>query len=295
MVRFVTVALSLSLMILLGACQSFIGAFSADDNIAAAQSAGPPAGAFNTALQQEYVGIAQTEIDEFDFQHADGFALKGIAAGNGEMVLPADPANWRHSAEKASELTASRGMLLDALDGGGRELAPADSARAQAMFDCWNQEEETANEGHQPDDIAFCRAGFWDALALVREAIKPKPMAEPAPIPPEPPARTYLVFFDFDKTDIRSDSASILERVIGAIAELGSNSVDLIGHTDTAGPATYNMGLSVRRADAVRDYLQGMGVSAAINTIGRGEDDPRVPTPDGVAEQENRRVEIHIN
>jgi OOP family OmpA-OmpF porin len=293
MVRIVPVALSLSLLMLLGACQSFVGAFSAEDNVAAAQSAGPPAGAFNSALQQEYAGIAQIELDEFDFQHADGFAKKGIAAGNGESVMPEDPANWRLTEEKASELTASRGMLLEALDGGGREKAPGDAARAQAMYDCWVQEEETANEGHQADDIAYCRSGFWDALALVRDAIKPEPMA--APIPPEPPARTYLVFFDFDKTDIRPDSASILERVIGAIGELGASSVDLTGHTDTAGPADYNQGLSERRADAVRDYLGGMGVSATLNTSGRGEDDPRVPTPDGVAEQENRRVEIHIN
>ncbi len=294
MVRFVPIALAMSLMVLLGACQSFVGAFSAEDNIAAAQSAGPPAGAFNTALQQEYIGIAQVELDEFDFEHADAFARKGIAAGNGESVMPEDPANWRLSEEKASEFTAARGMLTKALDGGGRDKAPADAALAQATYDCWIQEEETANEGHQPDDIAACRDTFWDALARVQEAIKPMPMAE-VMIPPEPPARTYLVFFDFDETVIRPDSASILERVIAAIGELGSSSVNLTGFTDTAGPADYNMGLSDRRADSVRDYLQGMEVPAALNTSGRGEEDLRVPTPDGVAEQENRRVEIHIN
>ena len=106
MKRFVPVVLSMSLLVLLGACQSFVGAFSAEDNIAAARSAGPPAGAFNTALQQEYVALAQIELDEFDFEHADHFARKGIAAGNGESVMPEDPANWRHGAEKASELTA---------------------------------------------------------------------------------------------------------------------------------------------------------------------------------------------
>ena len=225
MVRFVPIALSMSLMVLLGACQSFVGAFSAEDNIAAAQSAGPPAGAFNTALQQEYIGIAQVELDEFDFEHADAFARKGIAAGNGESVMPEDPANWRLSEEKASEFTAARGMLTKALDGGGRDKAPADAALAQATYDCWIQEEETANEGHQPDVIAACRDTFWDALARVQEAIKPMPMAEVV-IPPEPPARTYLVFFDFDETVIRPDSASILERVIAAIGELGSSSVN---------------------------------------------------------------------
>jgi OOP family OmpA-OmpF porin len=190
-------------------------------------------------------------------------------------------------------------MLLDALNGGGREKAPADAARAQAMYDCWIQEEETRNEGHQPDDIAFCRDGFWDALGKVQEAIKPEPepMAapEPAPIPPEPPARDYLVFFDFDKTDVRADSAAILDRVVEAMAELESNSITLIGHTDTMGPAEYNETLSVSRAFAVGDYLAGKGITTGVSTSGKGQTDLRVSTPDEVNEQENRRVEIRIN
>ncbi|MEE8145094.1 MAG: OmpA family protein, partial [Kiloniellales bacterium] len=183
-------------------------------------------------------------------------------------------------------------------NGGGREKAPADAARAQAMYDCWIQEEETRNEGHQPDDIAFCRNGFFDALAKVQEAImEEEPMAapEPAPVPPEPPARDYLVFFDFDKTDVRADSAAILNRVVEAMAELDSNSVTLTGHADRAGDADYNQGLSERRAASVRDYLAGEGITTGISTSGKGETDPRVPTPDGVSEQENRRVEIRIN
>lgn len=124
-----------------------------------------------------------------------------------------------------------------------------------------------------------------------------EPMAapEPAPVPPEPPARDYLVFFDFDKTDVRADSAAILNRVVEAMAELDSNSVTLTGHADRAGDADYNQGLSERRAASVRDYLAGEGITTGISTSGKGETDPRVPTPDGVSEQENRRVEIRIN
>jgi OOP family OmpA-OmpF porin len=286
-----------SLLFLLGACQSFVGAFSAEDNLEAAKNTGPPAGAFDAALQQEYIGISQTELDEFDFQHADLFARKGIAAGNGEAVVPEDPSNWQLPADKADKLGRARQMLVDALNDGGREKAPGDAARAQAMYDCWIQEEETRNEGHQPDDIAFCRDGFWDALGKVQEAIKPEPepMAAPAPIPPEPPARDYLVFFDFDKTDIRSDSAAILDRVVAAMSELGSDSISLTGHTDTMGPAEYNQTLSVSRAFAVGDYLEGEGITTGVSTSGKGETDPRVSTPDEVNEQENRRVEIHIN
>ncbi len=287
-----------AMLLFLASCQAFVGAFSADDNIEAAKMAGPPAQPFSAALQQEYIGIAQMEVDESDWEHGDLFARKGIAAGNGEMVMPEDPANWTFSADKAQELGASRDMLLGALDGGGREVAPDEAAKAQAMFDCWIQEEEIENEGHQPADIAACRSAFWDNLAIVQTAIAPKPepepMAEPVPAP-EPVARDYLVYFDFDKTDVRADSASILDRVVEAMGEVGSNSVTLVGHTDTMGPAEYNQSLSVNRAMSVSDYLESKGITRGISTSGKGEADPRVATPDEVMEQENRRVEIRIN
>jgi OOP family OmpA-OmpF porin len=111
----------------------------------------------------------------------------------------------------------------------------------------------------------------------------------------EPPARDYLVFFDFDKTDIRPDAASILDRVAQGVFTVGSSSIALVGHADASGPATYNQWLSERRAFAVREYLLGKGIAADVIAKGRGEQDPRVDTNDGVEEQENRRVEIRIN
>ena len=292
MLRLVPLALSASLMISLGACSTFIGAFSAEDNIAAASSATAAPGTFNEFVRQEYVERAEAELAESDYRSADIHALKALAAAGGESVMPQDPASWPMGDDKVSELSAARVQLLEALDGGGREAAPADATHAQAMFDCWVEEQA---EGHQPEDIQACREGFWNSLAKVQDAIKPMPQAAPAPLPPEPPARDYLVFFDFDETAIRTDSASILERVISAIGELGSGSVTLTGHTDTAGPAGYNQGLSEARAAAVRDYLTNMGATAEVTTSGKGESDPRVPTADGVNEQENRRVEVRIN
>jgi OOP family OmpA-OmpF porin len=283
-------------LVLLAGCQSFIGAFSAEDNLEAARNAGPPAGAFGAALQQEYIAIAQIELDEYDFEHADTFALKAIAAANGEDVQPEDPGDWTLSRDLAGQFYAARGQLLLALDNNGRTAAPGDAAQAQAMFDCWIQEQELANEGHQPEDIAACREAFEAALARVQEAIaEPEPMAEAPPPAPEPPARDYLVYFDFDKTDIRTDAASILDRVAEAVVELGSGEVSLTGYTDTAGPDEYNQTLSVKRAVSVRAYLEGLGLTVTMSTSGKGEHDLRVPTPDGVEEQENRRVEVRIN
>jgi OOP family OmpA-OmpF porin len=296
MLRIWRLGVSAGVLVLLAGCQSFIGAFSAEDNLEAARNAGPPAGAFGAALQQEYIAIAQIELDEYDFEHADTFALKAIAAANGEDVQPEDPGDWTLSRDLAGQFYAARGQLLLALDNNGRTAAPGDAAQAQAMFDCWIQEQELANEGHQPEDIAACREAFEAALARVQEAIaEPEPMAEAPPPAPEPPARDYLVYFDFDKTDIRTDAASILDRSAEAVVELGSGEVSLTGFTDTAGPEAYNQTLSIQRADSVRDYLEGLGLTVTMSTGGRGEHDLRVPTPDGVEEQENRRVEVRIN
>jgi outer membrane protein OmpA-like peptidoglycan-associated protein len=115
---------------------------------------------------------------------------------------------------------------------------------------------------------------------------------EPAAPAAEPPARDYLVYFDFDSADIRPDAASILDRVAQAVFNVGSSNVTLVGHADTSGPNGYNQWLSEQRAFAVREYLLGKGIAVQVIAKGRGEEAPRVMTKDGVEEQENRRVEI---
>ena len=292
------IGLFAALLAALASCQSFEGALSVDRDMKAAKTAGPPSGAFNAALQKEYIDNAQEEYDEADWEHAGLFARKGAAAGNGKMVMPEDPAKWRLPADKSQVFVEARDSLVKALDGGGREKAPAEAAKAQVMYDCWLEESDIRDEGHETKEIDMCRNGFRDNLALVEKAIAPKPMAQPAPEPapaPEPIARDYLVYFDFDKAAIRTDAASILDRVVKAIKETGSKDITLIGNTDTMGPKEYNQVLSVKRADSVRDYLKGKGVTASMTTIGKGETDPRVPTPDQVEEQENRNVQIRLN
>jgi outer membrane protein OmpA-like peptidoglycan-associated protein len=75
----------------------------------------------------------------------------------------------------------------------------------------------------------------------------------------------------------------------------GSARITATGHADTSGPENYNMALSLRRANAVKDALVREGVPAtAIAVIGRGESQPLVPTADGVREPQNRRVEIVV-
>jgi outer membrane protein OmpA-like peptidoglycan-associated protein len=101
------------------------------------------------------------------------------------------------------------------------------------------------------------------------------------------------VFFDWDKSDITPEAASILDNAAQAYTTTGTAQVMLAGYTDTSGSPSYNDGLSQRRADSVKAYLAGKGVpESALTTSAFGETKLLVQTADGVREPQNRRVEI---
>ena len=117
-----------------------------------------------------------------------------------------------------------------------------------------------------------------------------------APMPPGPAptaAPSFMVFFDWDRSNLSAQALGTIHQVSAAYKQKGSARVTATGHTDKSGPDDYNMALSLRRANTVKDALVRDGVpAAAISVIGRGETQPMVPTADGVREPQNRRVEI---
>lgn len=129
--------------------------------------------------------------------------------------------------------------------------------------------------------------------APVPAAPAPTPAPEPAPKAVQP--KEFLVFFDFDSARLTPEAQNIVRSAAESAKESGTARIVLTGHADRAGPADYNVGLSQRRAEAVKDELVRQGLSAAeIITQAKGETQPLVPTADGVPEPQNRRVEIVI-
>ncbi len=125
--------------------------------------------------------------------------------------------------------------------------------------------------------------------------VAPAPTPAPAPIPIAQPARSFLVFFDWDKATLTDRARQIVAEAAASATKVQYTRIEVNGYTDTSGSAKYNMGLSIRRAEAVAAELVHDGVpKAAISIQGFGQTRLLVPTADGVREPQNRRVEIII-
>jgi peptidoglycan-associated lipoprotein len=102
-----------------------------------------------------------------------------------------------------------------------------------------------------------------------------------------------IVYFDFDKSDIRADSQSVVAAHAAYLAKNPSQKVRLEGHADERGSREYNIGLGERRAQAVRRALLLQGVAEVqLSTVSYGEERPAVAGSDEQAYALNRRVEI---
>jgi OOP family OmpA-OmpF porin len=124
----------------------------------------------------------------------------------------------------------------------------------------------------------------------------PAPMA-PAPVavPPSPVSRSYLVFFDWDKSNLTDRARQIVSEAAANSTKVQYTRLEVNGYTDTSGTPQYNQGLSIRRAQSVAAELVKDGVpKSAIAIQGFGETHLLVPTGPGVREPQNRRVEIII-
>jgi outer membrane protein OmpA-like peptidoglycan-associated protein len=127
------------------------------------------------------------------------------------------------------------------------------------------------------------------------QPVPPAPAPAPAPVasPAPAPAKTYLVFFDWDKSDLTPRATQVIAQAASDSHTNNVTTLDVSGYTDTSGTADYNQGLSLRRAKSVAAQLVTDGVpESEISIHAYGETHLLVPTGPGVREPQNRRVEI---
>jgi len=129
------------------------------------------------------------------------------------------------------------------------------------------------------------------------------PVAKKAP-PPPPAAPTYEKFtlaaealFDHDKSVVKQAGKDALHALDNKIKSKGATVVDIdvIGHTDSDGSEEYNQALSIRRANAVKDFMVSEGIDASIIDVsGKGELSPIADNRTREGRALNRRVEVHV-
>ncbi len=233
---------------------------------------------FTRALSDEYRMEANDEAYvEAEWGDAGWFARKALQAAAGEAVAPADPATltgWHWTVpekDRLAMLTEGRSQLLTVLTGDTRDRMPAKAAHVQRLFDCWAEEEA---EGEQN---SACGEEFRKLIAELLGV------------------RSYSVYFERDSSAINGEARRVIRQAAESASRSGIRKISVTGHTDTTGGNAYNLALSERRAQAVRSELIHDGLPGSnVHVVGVGEDDPLVPTQDGVNEAKNRRAVIML-
>ena len=296
-------------MLSLAACSGF----KSQKEVEALNEARAVGSPFTQQLAAEYRDFANDQQNnDMDYSDARHFARKGLAAAAGEVVLPEPVSDWNLNAEEIEKLSAARVRLMRAFEAGAREIAPKEAAMAQGRYDCWI---DAAEEGSKPrDGQVSCAKGFEDVMAAldsmvqapVQEPVAPAPAAvgeemmppvEPLAVDPSQPMAAqdavYLVFFDFDRSNVLPAGQSVIDAAVKEMKKRQLTTITVTGHADTAGPKGYNKRLSLRRAKAVQGALVAAGMDPKLIRVEhRGEEELMVPTPDGVREPANRRAVI---
>lgn len=254
-----------------------------------------------------------------------GYTQEGFAEGMGKIAAPGGTTPMGLGLAKAAALLKdAQGDIAVIVIGDGVENSPSTPARAAAnslkeqlgdrlcIYTVFvgNTDEgrklmsdladtTACGSAKSADELASAAAmaTFVEDVFLEKAPMKPAP-AKPAPAPaalPQPKISWILsgVNFDLNKAVVRPDAKEVLENDIKILRENPQIRVEVQGHTCDLGDAAYNMELSDRRANAIKDYLVSQGVAAdRLTARGYGESSPRFPNDSEANRAKNRRVEL---
>ncbi len=191
------------------------------------------------------------------------------------------------------ETEAETAVQITLLGAGARTRFSDLADQPQGCFDCWIEPQE---ENLQPGHSAACRDAFCATPHQLRTAMAPKPVprAETAP----PPARVpnlFLLYFTFDSDKLTVAGETVVDAAVIAARKIHTADFAVSGHAGGVGPDEYNMELSLRRANAVREALVTRGINPArISVASQIEIEPAVATSEDVSEPADRRVDMIV-
>lgn len=169
-------------------------------------------------------------------------------------------------------------------------LLPATDGQASAVLIRDSQGEIRLD---QPYAAGVRRFGSLVTYQATAEEVATRYNGTLVAMPPRP--SSYLLYFREGSNQLTPASEAEFAKIRDEIAGRVASEVMVIGHTDRVGSASTNQALSLKRAEMIRSHLLSVGIAAdVIEAVGRGENEPLVPTEDDVDEPKNRRVEISI-
>ncbi len=258
-----------------------------------------PAGIwFHNGLYDGYMELASSRRSAADWLDSEHFNHKARTAGKGSIVLPDKESDRVLSKFDRPIFHAALFRMYTAFDRGGREVAPKSAAEAQVSYDCWIE----ATEYDREEEAKACRSAFEAALARVEQVADyklteapfvPSGVPQMAAMAPQPEG--YLVYFEWDSTNMTPAGRAALQEAIRSAQNMAETRIALVGHADTSGQKAYNQTLSEKRALVVIQNMTAAGINRSrISWDAFGQTRLLVPTADGVREQGNRVVEVDL-
>ena len=288
----------ISLLIFLGGCSASYKQLSKMENKEPKN--------FQEHLLSEYKKRASFEAEEMhDWNSAKLYSEKALKSLETDEIYPEEISYWKIPEENINEIKIAYENLMTIYKD-AKNIDPINLARAISSLDCWSEQQE---ENWQTWDINSCKNDFLNAMHNIYEKIstqeneqentnKNKNLENETKdevtivTKNENKELMQIIYFDFDQFNLSEVSKDKIKKFLN---NYGSdiNEYLVIGHTDTKGTNKYNLSLSIKRAEVVKEILINYGINQnSIKILGKGEESLAVNTPDDTKQPANRRVEI---
>ena len=264
---------------------------------------------FQQHLLNNYKINASFEAEEMhDWNSAKLYSEKALRAFSGENIYPEEITYWKLPNEIAKNISSSYNNILSIYDEAIIKN-PKSLAKAISSLDCWAEQEE---EKWQTWDIDKCKNDFHTAMHDIYNTLKEEDEKKVASkiidkeveeddtpqvvivTENEKKEVMQIIYFDFDNSKLSEVSKNTLFNFLNKNKKKLSRYI-IFGHTDTKGSSKYNMNLSIKRADSVKEALLDQGIAPDdISILGKGENELAINTPDNTKHPANRRAEVKI-
>ncbi len=262
---------------------------------------------FQEHLLSEYKKRATFEAEEMhDWNSAKLYSEKALKSLETDEIYPEDILYWKLPKENIKEIRIAYNNLM-LIYNDAKKIDPLNLAKAISSLDCWSEQQE---ENWQTWDINSCKNDFLNAMHNIYEKISTQEneletssekdnnfeneTKDEVTIVTKNKNKELMqiIYFDFDQFNLSEVSKDKIKKFLNNYGSV-INEYLVVGHTDTKGTNKYNLSLSIKRAEVVKEILINYGIKQnSIKILGKGEESLAVNTPDDTKQPANRRVEI---